>query len=240
MRKLCLNIIASAAAIACIAGVSAVAEDLPPYNPVIDPANFVSDITHPYFPMKPGTVFKFEGTRDGERRVDEVTVTTDKKKIMGVETTVVRVISSSDTEIVEKTVDWYAQDKDGNVWYFGEDTAVFKDGKVQNTDGTWMAGVDGALPGYIMKAAPKVGDGYREEYRPKVAEDFAKVIKVDMVAGGPSGQYENVLVTENIDLLDKAKFEHKWYAPGIGPIGVDGMVGGHHEIRSLKTILKAQ
>ncbi len=240
MRKLCLNFGAAAAVITFFAGSSAFGEELPPYNPVIEPANFVSEITHPYFPLKPGTVFRFEGTRDGERRIDEMTVTSDKKKIMGVETTVVRVISSSDTEIVEKTVDWYAQDKDGNVWYFGEDTAVFKNGKVENTDGTWMAGVDGALPGFIMKAAPEVGDGYREEYRPKVAEDFAKVIKTDMSAGGPTGKYENVLVTENIDLLDKSKFEHKWYAPGIGPIGVDGMVGGHHEIRTLKTILKPQ
>ena len=214
MRNYFLNTAAAIAAIACVQAGQALADELPPYNPVIDPANFVSDITHPYFPMKPGTVFRFEGTRDGERRIDEMTVTADKKKIMGVEATVVRVISSSGTEIVEKTVDWYAQDKDGNVWYFGEDTAVYKNGKVGNTDGTWMAGVDGALPGFIMKAAPKVGDGYREEFRPKVAEDYAKIIKVDMVAGGPTGQYENVLVTENIDLLDKSKFEHKWYAPG--------------------------
>ena len=240
MRNHCLNLAAAVAAIACIAGSPAFAEELPPYNPVIDPANFVSEITNPYFPLKPGTVFKFEGTRDGVARRDDMTVTDETKIIMGVKTVVVRDVASSDTEIVEKTVDWYAQDKDGNVWYFGEDTAEFANGKVTNTDGTWMAGVDGAIPGIIMKAKPTVGEGYRQEYRPGVAEDYAKVVNIDATGGGPSGKYEKVVVTEDTDLLDKSKFEHKWYAPGVGIIGVDGMVGGHHEIRTLKTILKPQ
>jgi hypothetical protein len=239
MRTLCLNFAAAMMACSTLSGAFAT-ESLPPYNPVIDPANFVSEITNPYFPMKPGTVFKFEGTRDGVARRDEMTVTDETKMIMGVKTIVVRDVASSDTEIVEKTVDWYAQDKDGNVWYFGEDTAEYASGKVTNTDGTWMAGVDGAIPGIIMMAKPTVGEGYRQEYRPGVAEDYAKVIKTDATAGGPSGQYENVVVTEDTDLLDKAKFEHKWFAPGIGPIGTDGMVGGHHEIRTLKAILKTQ
>lgn len=240
MRNYCLNFAVATAVIACIAGNSAFAEDLPPYNPVIDPANFSSDITNPYFPLKPGTVFKFEGSRDGVARRDDMTVTDETKMIMGVKTVVVRDVASSDTEIVEKTVDWYAQDKDGNVWYFGEDTAEYANGKVTNTDGTWMAGVDGAIPGIIMKAKPTVGEGYRQEYRPGVAEDYAKVINTEATAGGPTGKYEKVVVTEDTDLLDKSKFEHKWFAPNIGLIGTDGMVGGHHEIRTLKTILKPQ
>jgi hypothetical protein len=240
MRTYCLNTAAAIAAITCVQAGQALAEELPPYNPVINPANFVSEITNPYFPLKPGTVFKFEGTRDGVARRDEMMVTAETKVIMGVTTMVVRDVASSDTEIVEKTVDWYAQDKDGNVWYFGEDTAEYANGKVTTTDGTWMAGVDGALPGIIMQASPKVGEGYRQEYRPGVAEDYAKVIKTDATAGGPSGKYTGVVVTEDTDLLDTAKFEHKWFAPGVGPIGTDGMVGGHHEIRTLKAILKTQ
>ena len=240
MRTYCLNTAAAIAAVACVQTAQALAGELPPYNPVIDPANFVSEITNPYFPLKPGTVFKFEGTRDGVARRDEMTVTAETKVIMGVTTMVVRDVASSDTEIVEKTVDWYAQDKDGNVWYFGEDTAEYANGKVTTTDGTWMAGVDGALPGIIMQATPKADEGYRQEYRPGVAEDYAKVVKTDATAGGPSGKYTNVVVTEDTDLLDKAKFEHKWFAPDVGPIGTDGMVGGHHEIRTLKAILKTQ
>ena len=228
------------ATLASFSALAASAEVLPPYAPVIDPANFVAEITNPYFPMKPGTVYKYEGTRDGVARRDEMTVTHETKVIMGVTTTVVRDVASTDAEMVEKTVDWYAQDKDGNVWYFGEDTAEYAKGKVTTTDGTWMAGVDGALPGYIMKATPTLGDAYRQEYRPGVAEDFARVVKTDATAGGPTGKYTNVVVTEDTDLLDKAKFEHKWYAPGIGIIGTDGMVGGHHEIRTLQAILKSQ
>lgn len=240
MRTRRLTFAAALAALACFPASASLAGELPPYNPVIDPANFVSEITNPYFPLKPGTVFKYEGTRDGVARRDEMIVTGQTKVIMGVPCIVVRDIASSDTEIVEKTVDWYAQDKDGNVWYFGEDTAEYSNGKVTSTDGTWMAGVDGALPGVIMKAAPKADDGYRQEYRPGIAEDYAKVIKIDASAGGPTGKYINVVVTEDTDLLDKAKFEHKYFAPGVGNIGSDGMVGGHHEIRTLKTILKAQ
>ena len=228
------------ATLASFSALAASAEVLPPYAPVIDPANFVAEITNPYFPMKPGTVYKYEGTRDGVARRDEMTVTHETKVIMGVTTTVVRDVASTDAEMVEKTVDWYAQDKDGNVWYFGEDTAEYAKGKVTTTDGTWMAGVDGALPGYIMKATPTLGDAYRQEYRPSVAEDFARVVKTDATAGGPTGKYTNVVVTEDTDLLDKAKFEHKWYAPGVGIIGTDGMVGGHHEIRTLQAILKSQ
>ena len=240
MRNYFLNSAVAIAAVTCFQAGQALSDELPPYNPVIDPANFVSEITNPYFPMTPGTVFKFEGTRDGVARRDDMTVTAETKVIMGVTTVVVRDVASSNTEIVEKTVDWYAQDKDGNVWYFGEDTAEYANGKVTSTDGTWMAGVDGALPGLIMQAAPKVGEGYRQEYRPGVAEDYAKVIKTDATAGGPSGKYTNVVVTEDTDLLDKAKFEHKWFAPNVGPIGTDGMVGGHHEIRTLKAVLKTQ
>ena len=224
----------------CLSALAAYAQDLPPYEPVIDPANFVAGVTNPYFPLTPGTTFRFQGTRDGVARNDELTVTTETKVIMGVTCIVVRDIASTDTEIVEKTTDWYAQDKDGNVWYFGEDTAEYANGLVTTTDGTWMAGVDGALPGFIMKAVPTVGDAYRQEYRPGIAEDFAEVVKTDAEAGGPSGQYTNVVVTEDTDLLDKAKFEHKWFAPGVGQIGTDGMVGGHHEIRTLIAILATQ
>ena len=240
MRSTALFAILTSTASVCLSTLAAFAEDLPPYNPVIDPANFVAEITNPYFPLKPGTIFKFEGTRDGVARRDEMTVTTETKMIMGVPCIVVRDVSTTDVEIVEKTVDWYAQDVDGNVWYFGEDTAEYASGKVTTTDGTWLAGVDGALPGYIMKAAPTVGDGYRQEYRPGVAEDFAKVVKTDATAGGPTGKYINVGVSEDTDLLDKAKFEHKWYAPGVGIVGTDGMVGGHHEIRTLQAILTGQ
>jgi len=218
----------------------AFSDTLPPYSPEIDPNNFTDQITNQYFPLKPGTIFIYEGTRDGQPRRDEMTVTKETKLIMGVRCVVVRDIASTPTEIVEKTTDWYAQDTEGNVWYFGEDTAEYKNGKVTSTAGTWMAGVDGALPGIIMRVSPKVGEGYRQEYRPGVAEDFAKVIQLDATVEGPVGKYEGVLVTEDIDLLDKTKLEHKSYAPGVGFVATDGMVNGHHEVRKLAKILRSE
>src|SRR5690349_5168096 len=99
---------------------------LPPYAPVIDPAKFSDKITNPYFPLQPGTTLIYEGKRDDSPRRDEVTITKETRIIMGVRCVVVRDISTSNTELLEKTSDWYAQDPEGNVWYFGEDTAEYK------------------------------------------------------------------------------------------------------------------
>jgi hypothetical protein len=217
-----------------------VAASLPPYAPVIDPANFVADVTNPYFPLKPGTTVVLEGTRDDQPRHDEMAVTSETKMIMGVTCIVVRDVATSNTALVEKTTDWYAQDKDGNVWYFGEDTAEYTNGQVASTAGTWLAGVDGALPGLIMKAAPAVSDAYRQEYRPGIAEDYAKVRQTDATMTTPAGAFDKVVVTEDTDLLDATKNEHKWYVPGVGFAGSDGMVNGHHEVRTLTSILTAK
>ena len=215
-------------------------KSLPPYAPVIDPANFVSEVTNKYFPLTPGTTLIVDGTRDGVQRRDEMTITKETKTIMGVPCVVIRDVATSQTALVEKTTDWYAQDKDGNVWYFGEDTAEYTDGKVSSTAGTWLAGVDGAVPGIIMKASPAVGDEYRQEYRPGIAEDYATVLQIDAAQSTPAGDFTNVVVTEDIDLLDRSKSEHKSYAPGVGLVASDGMVSGHHEIRKLTSILTTQ
>src|SRR5688572_5850431 len=97
----------------------------------IDPDNFVSRIDNPYFPLKPGTTFIYRGENEGVPIRIEVMVTHKTKEIMGVNTTVVRQINYEDGMLVEDTLDWFAQDKDGNVWYFGEDTKAFdEDGNV--------------------------------------------------------------------------------------------------------------
>jgi hypothetical protein len=217
-----------------------VATSLPPYAPVIDPADFVADVTNRYFPLKPGTTFVLDGTRDDQPRHDEMTVTSETKTIMGVTCIVVRDVATSNTALVEKTTDWYAQDKDGNVWYFGEDTAEYTNGQVTSTAGTWLAGVDGALPGLIMKATPAVSDAYRQEYRPGIAEDFAKIVQTEATITTPVGAFDKVVVTEDTDLLDATKNEHKSYAPDVGLVATDGMVNGHHEVRTLTSILTAK
>jgi hypothetical protein len=207
------------------------------YHPKIDPATFSTQITNKYFPLKPGTTFVLEGTRDGQPQRAEVVVTSETKVIMGVTTVVVRDTVTSNGALVEKTTDWYAQASNGDVWYFGEDTKEYTNGTVSSTHGTWEAGLDGAQPGIIMKAKPTVGDAYRQEYRPAVAEDFAKVLRIHDSMTVPAGSYKSVVVTEDTDLLDATKHENKYYAPGVGFIGSEGMVNGHHEISKLTKIL---
>jgi hypothetical protein len=211
---------------------------LPPYKPAIDLSAFTDKITNPLFPLTPGMTYVYEGTRDGVPNHTEVTVTKETKTIMGVVCVVVRDVLTSNNALVEKTTDWYAQDKSGNVWYFGEDTAEYENGKVTSTAGSWLAGVDGALPGIVMKATPTVGEGYRQEYRPGEAEDYAKILKVDASHEVPAGSYSHVVVTEDTDLLDATKLEQKFYAPGAGYLGSTGSVNGHKEESKLSAIQK--
>ncbi len=135
-----------------------------PYNPVIDPANFVAGVDNPYFPLVPGTKFVYEGLSDGEMEHNEVVVTHDTRDILGVTCVVVHDTVSVAGVVIEDTYDWYAQDKDGNVWYMGEDTKEYEDGEVVSTEGSWEAGVDNAKPGVIMWAAPQPGEPYYQEY----------------------------------------------------------------------------
>ena len=237
--SLAANAADTAAAAGEIKVATAASAALPPYEPKIDPAKFSASISNPYFPLKPGTVFKFEGSKGGVPQETEMTVTNEIRMLMGVPCVVVRDIVTSKTELVEKTTDWYSQDSDGNVWYFGEETAEYKNGKVVSTSGTWMAGVNGALPGFIMKASPLVGEGYRQEFLPGVAEDFARVISNVATARPPIGDFENVIVTEDSDLLDRSKFEAKYFAKDVGFIGSQGMVNGHFYTMSLTSMLKA-
>jgi hypothetical protein len=125
--------------------------------------------------LDPGTVWVYEGrTEDGFERV-VVTVVPETRVILGVECRVVIDRVYLDGELIEETYDWYVQDLKGNVWYFGEESHEIENGKVVSTDGSWEAGVNGAKPGYIMLAMPKVGDRYRQEYYLGEAEDVAEV-----------------------------------------------------------------
>jgi hypothetical protein len=133
-----------------------------PYAVTIDPDDFVEGVDNPYFPLVPGTTLVYEGeTGEGLERIDD-TVTHETKVVMGVTCITVHNQARLDGELIEETYDWYAQDVEGNVWYFGEDTTEFEDGVPVSTAGSWEAGVDGALPGIIMPVDPQVGDSYRQ------------------------------------------------------------------------------
>jgi hypothetical protein len=195
------------------------------YNPQIDPADFVSVIDNPYFPLTPGTTFTYEAETEDGRETDVVTVTHDTKEILGVTCTVVRNTATLDDVIEEDTFDWYAQDKEGNVWYFGEFTTQFENGVPVGHEGSWEAGVDGAQPGIIMPADPQSGDSYRQEFLAGVAEDMAKVLRLNASVSVPYGDFENCLETKEWSPLEPGVIEHKFYARGIGLVLVEELKG---------------
>jgi len=129
------------------------------------------------------------------------------------------VVRDPDGELIEETIDWYAQDLDGNVWYFGEISKSYEDGELDNLDGSWKSDKDEAKPGIIMEAAPEEGDFYREEYFLGDAEDVAEVIDTDVDGVGvPLGVYNDVLNTKNSSPIEPDVYELKYHALGIGTI----------------------
>jgi hypothetical protein len=203
------------------------------YAPTIDPQKFTTDITNPLFPLRPGTRWVYQGPdEEGTIERKEVVVTSDRRQIMGVTCVVVHDVVSVDGETIEETFDWYAQDTDGNVWYFGENTREMEGGKVVSTEGSWEAGKDGAQPGIMMKAAPQVGDRYHQEYYEGQAEDMAEVLSVDDKRTVPHGSYEGVLKTKDWNPLEPGIVEHKYYARDVGTIFEEAVEGetGHLEL----------
>ena len=147
------------------------------------------------------------------------------KKIIGIEARVVRDVLTEDGEVREDTFDWYAQDESGNIWYLGESTKEFENGKV-STEGSWQAGVDGAQPGVLLPGKPKAGLSYRQEYYKGEAEDAADVLSVDARARVPVGSFQQLLQTKEYTPLEPNVVEHKFYAKGVGPILAVTVSGG--------------
>src|SRR5262249_27205766 len=141
------------------------------YDPAIAPANFVAGIDNQFFPLVPGTTFVYEGQTPDGLEHDEFAVTHNTRVILGVTCIEVHDTVTTDGVLTEDTLDWFAQDTDGNVWYFGENTHELEDGLISTIDGTFMAGVDGAKPGIVMEAHPAIGDFYRQEFALANAED---------------------------------------------------------------------
>jgi len=182
----------------------------------INPSDFTSEVTNKYFALVLGKKMVYEGeTEDGLERV-EVYVTNEKKIIMGIETIVVWDRVWLNNELIEDTKDWFAQDKEGNVWYFGEDSKEIINGQVVNTKGSWEAGVDGAKPGIVMKANPLVGEHYRQEYYLGKAEDWAEVVSLGVTVKTKYGSFSNCLQTRDYTPLEPDADEYKYYCPEVG------------------------
>ena len=223
----------------CIAGVYVMSA--PGYaadvTPSFDPANFTgAAIDNPYFPLKPGTTFYYEGQKDGIPASNVTQVTRATQLVDGVVCVVVldqafETDPNGKNVLVEETFDWYAQDDFGNVWYFGEDATEFPSG---SKEGSWEAGVNGALPGILMEAQPHVGDQYSQEIAIGVAQDMAQVLSLDKALTVSFGSFDNLLLTREWSPLDKGVTEQKYYAPGIGFVYGVMVKGGSEDTQLVK------
>jgi hypothetical protein len=195
---------------------------------VLDPADFTTRITNPWFPMRPGTRWTYRETdAEGGRQRVVVTVTHRTKRIAnGVTARVVRDVVSERGRLVEVTDDWYAQDRDGNVWYLGEATTEYEDGRPVSTAGSFEAGVDGAQPGILMPARPRSGLSYRQEHLAGEAEDRASVVSLREQAEVPAGHFRGVLMTRDVNPLEPRVLEFKFFARGVGPVLAVTVSGG--------------
>jgi hypothetical protein len=197
------------------------------YAPRIDPAAFVEVIDNPYLPLAVGSSWRYEGTDDeGATEVVEITVLDETHPVMGVTTRVVRDRVTVDGELVEDTLDWYAQDAAGNVWYFGEEVKDYEDGRVVSTAGSWEAGVDGVLPGIAMPASPRPGETFRQEYFAGEAEDMFEILAVDASIDTPTGTFTDALLTRDWTPLEPGVAEEKLYVAGIGKVAERQVEGG--------------
>src|SRR3954471_8083649 len=196
-------------------------------NPPFDPSNFVSGVTNPHLPLTPGTINYYQGVSGGQAQTDSVHTPSETKTILGVVTTVVHDRVYTNGELTEDTFDWYAQDKDGNVWYLGEDTKELENGQVVSTEGSWEAGVKGAEAGILMWGDPAahIGEEYRQEFSRGVAEDFGKVVAVDQSVTVSYGTLTGCVKTEDRSALEPGIVENKFYCPGIGVTLEQGVQG---------------
>lgn len=191
------------------------------YTVTITAADFVAAIDNPYLPFIPGTRWVYEAhLPDGTVERNEVEVLQETRVVNGVTATVVHDTVFVGDELAEETHDWYAQDKDGNVWYLGETVDNYENGVLVDHSGSWEWGVDGALPGIMMWADPAahIDQEYYQEYYSGEAEDMGKVISTGASVTVPFGSFENVLETFDSSSLDPDLRETKFYAAGIGVI----------------------
>lgn len=226
--------LAAALALAGAMGLTATAAGASTVRP--DGRQFSARIDNPYLPMRPGTRMVYRSSDGGERGREVVHVTRRTKLVGGVRVRVVRDRAYLGGRLVEDTRDFYAQDGRGNVWYFGENTKTLENGRVVSTEGSWRAGRDGARPGIVMEAHPRVGDRYQQENAPGVAEDRAKVLSRHAWATVPYGTFTGLVETKEFSPLEADVVEHKFYLRGVGSILEREVRGGSERLALVRVI----
>ena len=199
----------------------------------VDPAHFAHPEPNVYFPMTPGTVFHYRGTDGPQHYRERLAITHRTKRIEGVRTRVLSdVLRRADGSLAEKTSDWYAADNHGNVWYFGERTATYdRHGHVRSREGSWQAGVKGAVPGVIMPHDPRPTDAYRQEFQRGSAEDQAWIVQRGFSARVAYGRVHHVVRSLEWSRLEKGVVSVKFYGPHLGIIREGDMAGGHESFQ---------
>lgn len=238
---------ACAALMALAAGGSATGKQV--NLPLPPPENFTTVIDNTYFPLTPGTTYIYEAEEEDGLMRDEFTVTHTTRVVNGVTCVEVHDVAwifvdeIQNWRLLEDTLDWFAQDSAGNVWYFGEDTTSYEYDEEWNqigtsNEGAWEAGVDGALPGIIMLANPRNGRSYRQELAQDVAEDHAKILRRNATVSVEWGDFTGCLKTKEWTPLDPGFIEHKYYAPGVGLVLVNELHGGTVRVELVEIIVE--
>jgi len=188
---------------------------------------FVHRIDNPWLPFRPGSVFVYRGVKDGKASRDVVSVTTHTRTIDGVRCVAVDDRLYLRGALEERTTDWYAQDAQGNVWYFGEATAELDaTGHVTSREGSWQAGLHGARPGIVMPAWPRVGQTFRQEFYKGHAEDHFEVLSLSASVHVPYTSSRKALLTKEWTPLEPGVIDHKLYLRGIGMVEELTVKGG--------------
>ena len=192
----------------------------------VDPKDFSSRVNNRFFPLSPGMVSTLERTSDAGTVFVTGEVLRDTTVVMGVECVIVSEKVSSDGLVLEGSRDWYAQDSTGSVWHFGKAVETYEGDKIVSTAGSWEAGVDGALPGIVMKPDPRVGDVYVGRYLNGEAKDMAEVLALDATVEVPHGAFTGALKTREWSPLEPGVTRERYYVKDLGPVLVEQVEGG--------------
>jgi hypothetical protein len=224
MNRMAVIALAVLAAVLVLAAPASGAPSCP--KPPALPADFVGQVTNPYLPLTPGSTLSYRGKLDGKSATDVFSVTNQTKVILGVTTTVVHDQVFIKGELVEDTFDWFAQDTEGNVWYFGEDTKELENGQVVSTEGSWEAGVNRARAGIFMPAVPQVGQVFKQEDAKNVAEDCSRIVDLSASVKTPFVSSNEALKTEEFSLLEPDVLDNEYYVRNIGLVRELTVQGG--------------
>jgi hypothetical protein len=231
-------------AVACGGGTNAASprpsRPLPssPGDAVIRPGDFTATVDNPWFPLAPGTTLTYKGTKDGKPTTEKMVVTGAITTIDGVPCATVHDDLYEAGRLEERTTDWYTQDRQSNVWYFGEATAELDaKGRVTSTEGSWQAGKGGARPGIFMPARPAVGQSFRQEYLKGHAEDHFQVLRLGAPVHVPAVSSDQALLTKEWTPVEPGVIDHKYYVRGIGTV-LEQSAAGPKETNTLVSFTK--